>query len=121
MTPDDLYELGYNDGKVGKAMEPAWMVDSNYMLGYEDGKGDFTSKQATSEDFTAFNDPPEGFQFTAMKRVPNPYEFYLSKNGNATYLTRPRANNQTRHILSCSTCGSTSAQACLHHSIKGRA
>jgi len=110
MTPDDLYSRGYEDGKAGRAMEPAHHTDENYMLGYEDGKGDGEHNKPANAEFSAFNDPPEGFEFTGEKRVPLPYEYYLTKAGNAGILKRERKNNQTRHILKCSKCGYTRMQ-----------
>lgn len=99
MTPDQLYELGYNDGKGGKAASPSYVDDPNYALGYEDGKGDADAARPVAENFVDHNDPPEGFAFTGEKRTPEPGEYYLSKNGNAIQAKRERKNNQTRHIL----------------------
>lgn len=129
MTPDDLYQAGYNDGKDGKAMNASLNTEPNYMMGYEDGKGDTKMEKPTKEEYKEFNDPPEGFDFTGEKRVPEAYEFYLSKNGSPTFLTRRRKNNQTRHILMCTECGNSSAPVpsgitricCFHHpEVKGR-
>lgn len=119
MTPDDLYEAGFEDGKAGKAMNASWMTDPNYTMGYEDGQGSAAMDKPSSDDYRDFNDPPEGFEYAGVKRVPQPYEFYLSKGGNATFLTRPRKNNQTRHILICSECHKYDARQCYHHSVKG--
>lgn len=130
MTPDDLYNLGYEDGKAGKAMAAAYMTDPNYTMGYEDGKGDAKIEKPVEKEYTEFNDAPEGFRFFGVKRVPQPYEFYLSKNGSPTYLTRERKNSQTRHILCCDECGDTLVEhygnggiyiGCFHHpEVKGR-
>lgn len=121
MTPDDLYNLGYEEGKEGKAMNAAHMTDPNYLMGYEDGKGDRTIERPVEDDYTTFNDAPEGFKYAGVKRVPLPYEFYLSKGGSATYLTRERKNNQQRHILICEYCDKYDARDCWHHpEVKGR-
>lgn len=121
MTPDDLYTAGYNDGKEDKAMNASLNTEPNYMLGYEDGKGDSKIEKPVSQDYAEFNDPPEGFTFSNLKQVPAPSQYYLSKGGSATFLTRERRNGQTRHILCCATCGSSDATSCWHHpEIKGR-
>lgn len=121
MTPDDLYEQGYEDGKAGKAMNASELTDPNYTMGYEDGKGDRIIERPVEKDYKLFNDAPSGFKYAELKRVPRPYEFYLSKGGSPTYLTRERKNNQERHILKCSTCNNIDAQSCIHHyEIKGR-
>lgn len=121
MTPDDLYEQGYQDGKAGKAMNAGQQTDPNYTMGYEDGKGDRVIERPVEDEYTTFNDAPEGFEYTKTKDVPLPYEFYLSKGGSATFLTRERKNAQQRHILKCDRCGSTDSRQCYHHNIKGRA
>lgn len=121
MTPDALYNAGYEDGKAAKAMNASWMTDPNYTMGYNDGKGDRTIERPVEELYTDFNDAPEGFEYTGEKRVAEPYEFYLSKGGSATFLERPRKNKQTRHILRCSECNNTDSQECWHHyEVKGR-
>lgn len=98
MTPEQLYKLGYEDGKAGKAAAVAHVHDVNYSMGYEDGKGDRETRPV-SEDYFDYNDPPVGFVFTGEKRTPEPGEWYLSKNGNAIQSKKVRGNNQTRHIL----------------------
>lgn len=123
LTTDALYNAGYADGKSGKAMEPACMSKSAYKMGYEDGRGDASIEKPSSDEFSVFNDAPEGFEYTGEKRVPMPYEFYLSKNGNATFLTRERKNSQKRHILRCSDCGMSKTHGmdpCEHHGVTGR-
>jgi len=98
MTPDELYEQGYQDGKNGKAANASHVHDTNYQMGYEDGKGDRSNRPVESE-FAEMNEPPVGFVFTGEKRTPEPGEWYLSKNGNAIMAKKVRGNNQTRHIL----------------------
>lgn len=130
MTPDKLYEMGYEDGRAGKTASATYISDSNYAMGFEDGRGDADIEKPVSDKFTEFNDAPEGFEFTGEKRVPEPYEFYLSKGGSATFLRRERKNNQTRHILKCAYCQSTKRmvyrnsyviEGCSHHpEVKGR-
>jgi hypothetical protein len=120
MTPDELYELGYHDAKAGKAMNASYMTDPNYKMGFEDGSGDVALTSPTNSEYSQLNDPPEEFEFVGEKRVPRPYEFYLSKGGKATAMARARKNSQTRHILACSTCHTTDAHACVHHTIKVR-
>lgn len=99
MTPDELYQMGYDDAKAGKAAEASFVHDENYELGYTDGKGDVVMNKPVSAAFDEFNDPPVGFAFTGEKRTPEPGEYYLSKNGNAIQAKKVRGNNQTRHIL----------------------
>jgi len=121
MNPDDLYNLGYEDGKEGKAANASLVTESHYEMGYNDGKGDRVIERPVEDGFTDFNDAPSGFEYTGEKRVPGPHEFYLSKGGSATFLTRPRRNNQTRHILRCTRCNSPDAYNCWHHpEVKGR-
>lgn len=120
MTPDALYEQGYDDGKAGKAMNAAQFTDPNYTMGYEDGKGDRVIERPVEDEYVSFTDAPVGFEYTGIKRVPKPYEFYLSKGGSATFLTRERKNNQERHILKCALCHTGDASVCYHHNIKGR-
>jgi hypothetical protein len=118
MTPDELYQKGYDDGRNGKAASPAYVDDTNYSLGYEDGKGDRARHHAVADDYDEQNAPPPGFAFTGEKRVPEPYEWYLSKAGNATYLERERRNAQTRHILTPDQCicGDYPKKKCgIHH------
>lgn len=99
MTPDELYQLGYDDAKAGKSANASHVHDENYEMGYTDGRGDAIMNKPVSEEFSEYNDPPEGFAFTGEKRVPDPGEYYLSKNGNAILAKKVRGNNQTRHIL----------------------
>lgn len=99
MTPDELYDLGYEDGKGGKASNASYVIDKHYSMGYEDGRGDFAAEKPVAEDFPEYNNPPDGFVFTGEKRTPEPGEYYLTKNGNAKLADKVRGNNQTRHIL----------------------
>lgn len=99
MTPDELYTMGYEDAKAGKAANASNAHDPNYEMGYTDGKGDMVANRPVGEQYDEYNDPPEGYCFTGEKRVPEPGEYYLSKNGNAILAKKVRGNNQTRHIL----------------------
>jgi hypothetical protein len=98
VTPDQLYSMGYEDGKSGKAANASYVHEENYQMGYEDGKGDRATRPV-EEGYVELNDPPAGFVFTDEKRVPLPGEWYLSKNGNPVQAKKVRLNNQTRHIL----------------------
>jgi hypothetical protein len=98
MTPEQLYQLGYDDGKAGKAANVAHVHEDNYEMGYQDGKGDRDARPVADEYFDR-TDPPVGFTFTGEKRTPEPGEWYVSKNGNAIQAKKVRGNNQTRHIL----------------------
>lgn len=104
-TPAELYEIGYSDGRAGYSSSLIEGVYDSYHAGYVDGSGDLAlqAEQAVVRPvdplYPVLGNPPEGFVFTGEKRVPQANEWYLSKNGNATYLDRPRRNNQTRHIL----------------------
>lgn len=91
--------MGYADGKEGKAASVAHIFDSNYSMGYEDGKGERAANRPVEFDFLTHNPPPPGFTYEGKKRVPKAFEWYLSKNGNPTFLKRERRNNQTRLIL----------------------
>lgn len=99
MTPDELYEMGYKDGKEGKSANPSHVHDDNYEMGFKDGEGDRARNRAVDPQYTVFNEAPVGFEFTGQKRVANPGEWYLTKNGNAKRQVGVRKNEQTRHIL----------------------
>jgi hypothetical protein len=98
MTPDELYQMGYDDAKAGKAANASYVHEEHYQMGYEDGRGDRAARPV-GDNYTELNDPPEGFVFTGEKRTPDPGEWYLSKNGNAIRAKKVRGNNQTRYIL----------------------
>lgn len=115
MDADKLYELGYEDGKAGKSANASYIFDENYSMGYEDGKGDRAANRAVDPDFANLNAPPDGFEYIGEKRVPNAFEWYLSKAGNPTFLDRPRRNNQTRHILRATHCVCGKAKVCGFH------
>ena len=38
LSDDDLYKIGYWDGRVRKPMDPRHELDAGYIQGYEDGK-----------------------------------------------------------------------------------
>jgi len=99
MTPDELYEMGYNDGKAGKAANASFVHDKNYEMGFLDGEGDRSHNRPVDPQFVEFNEAPVGFEFTGEKRVARPGEWYLTKNGNASRQVGVRKNEQTRHIL----------------------
>ncbi len=106
-TSDDRYNQGYEDGKKGRAANASFVNDHDYEMGFEDGRGDYEMNKPSGDVYADVNPAPEGFAYTGEKRVPDPYEFYVSKMGRATYLDRPRKNSQTRHILKCANCGSS--------------
>lgn len=98
MTPDELYQMGYDDAKAGRAANASNVDEENYKMGYEDGRGDLDARPV-GDNYTELNDPPVGFVFTGEKRTPDPGEWYVSKNGNAIQAKKVRKNNQTRYIL----------------------
>ena len=99
MTPDELYQQGYDDGKAGEAANASYVHDENYEMGYLDGSGDRSRDRPVDNEFAIYNDPPAGFEFVGRKRVAQPGEWYLTKNGNAKQQVGVRGNAQTRHIL----------------------
>lgn len=99
MKPDELYRRGYNDALAGRSASASYVTDANYKLGYEDGTGDKEYKKPVGEFYDELNEAPVGFEFTGDKRVAQPGEWYLTKNGNAKRQEGYRRNNQTRHIL----------------------
>ena len=102
----DHYTLGYEAGKIGKGNnpDPYWTLAEQhlYKAGWEDGAGEYEmahSVRPVEADYYIINDPPYGFEWTGEKRVAQPGEYYLTKNGNAKVQIGTRKNNQTRHIL----------------------
>jgi hypothetical protein len=99
MDPDSFYKMGYADGLAGNPAHASYVSEPNYFAGYEDGKADAPFKKPVGEHYTEVNKPPRGFEFTGEKRVAQPGEWYLTKNGNAARQEGTRRNEQTRHIL----------------------
>lgn len=99
MTPDELYEKGYNDAMASRSANAAYINLTEYKQGYEDGTGDKEYKKPIGEFYDELNKAPVGFEFIGEKRVAQPGEYYLTKNGNAKRQEGVRRNNQTRHIL----------------------
>lgn len=99
MNPDELYQMGYDEGQAGKSANPSYVHDENYEMGFLDGQGDRERARAVDSEYATFNDPPDGFEFTGEKRVARPGEWYVTKNGNASKQVGHRKNSQTRHIL----------------------